>query len=115
MPSCFASLLIESAAQQVARDRGRVGRVSRSPAVFAQAAYHPMEQFVDEAAGERFDSCALCRFQAVKPCAMTPQLAVPQLLDTGTDILDSRNQIEPVEPFHERVEFELHDNPRLPR
>ncbi len=74
-----------------------------------------MEELVDHSARERFDTGALDWFEPGEPRAMPVQLDVAQTFDTGAYVLDRGYEIETVEPFEERFEFELDDGRGLLR
>src|SRR4029077_16563377 len=56
---------------------------------------------------QEFHSLALGRFELREPSAMPPHLDVAQPLDTVADVLDSRSQVESVEPLEKRFELEV--------
>src|SRR5690349_5806688 len=74
-----------------------------------------MEELIHHSARERFDTGALDWFEPGEPHAMPVQFDVAQAFDTCAYVLDRRDQVETVEPFEERFEFELDDGRGLLR
>src|SRR5713101_4459672 len=68
-----------------------------------------MHQLVDQPARQSLDTLALARFQSRHPTLMPFELVATQAFDTGTNVADRGDQIEPVQPTHERVRLALDD------